>query len=75
MSLPEREPTRGRGPKPPSSQELAAIIAAYDQFAHRPGVEEEVTQRAEHVWKFANRWWNRSSVAGRGRPRRPGAFS
>ncbi len=73
MSLEIREPTRG--PKRPSGAQLAAIMAAYDAVIYRPGVEEEVVHRADAAWKFANRWWQRSSVSGRGRPRRPGAFS
>lgn len=63
------------GPKPPSDLEMAAIVSAVEAMWPKPTVEEDVTETAGAVWKFANRWWQGGSVIQRGRPRRPSAYS
>jgi len=68
----DREPTVG--PKAPSAEEMAVIIAAIEESWPKPTVEDDVSQKADAVWKFANRWWQGASVLQRGRPRRPSSF-
>ena len=68
-----REPTTG--PKPPTVEEMAAIVAAAEATWPHATVEEDVVHTADAVWKFANRWWQGSGVAQRGRPRRPSSYS
>lgn len=66
------EPTVG--PKPPTAMELAVITAVVEEVWPRPTVEDDMTETAVTVWKFANRWWG-SNVSNRNRPTRPSAFS
>lgn len=68
-----REPTVG--PRPPRPEEMAAIAAVVEELWPRPSVEEDISDTAETVWKFANRWWQGHGVLQRGRPRRPSSFS
>jgi hypothetical protein len=54
---------------------MAAIVAVVEEMWPHQTMEDDMANRAETAWKFANRWWQGSSVGSRLRPRRPGAFS
>lgn len=71
MSLQLGPPTKG--PRSPSPDVLAVIVAAVEETWPRPSVEQDVVSKAESVWKFANRWYG-STLATRVRPKRPSAF-
>jgi hypothetical protein len=65
------QPSPSAGPTPPTDVQMAAIIGAAEALWPKPTVEADVTNTADAVWKFANRWWHGAGVAQRGRPRRP----
>lgn len=72
LAEPERKvpPVRLVSLKPmPTEEELAAIVVAVEQALVRPTVEENMVEKAETVWKFANRWWQ-GSRRNRARPNR-----
>ena len=54
--------------KPPSDDELAAIIAAVDAVWPRPVPAPDEMEAPPTAWRFSSRWWARPQAARRDRP-------